>query len=235
MAAGPPTSTREMTPGRARLAATAAVVAVALVLAGCGEPRGEFAGVSSTVGPQAKGQGKTQAKDKAGAASGLEAAQGFRSTRRFRPTPAPVRVEIPAIGVATRLQRLGRAGDGTIEVPHGPDKWDVAGWYKDGTRPGDPGSAVILGHVDSKRGPAVFFRLRELRKGDEIAVGRADGSTVRFAVERVAQYDKQRFPTDEVYYPTLTPALRLVTCGGEFDATAGHYRSNVIVFATLKP
>jgi hypothetical protein len=80
----------------------------------------------------------------------------------------------------------------------------------------------------------VFFRLRELRKGDEIEVGRADGST-RFTVERVAQYDKRRFPTDEVYYPTLTPALRLVTCGGEFDATAGHYRSNVIVFATLKP
>jgi sortase (surface protein transpeptidase) len=111
----------------------------------------------------------------------------------------------------------------------------VAGWYAPGTRPGDPGSAVILGHVDSKRGPAVFFRLRELRPGDEIRVGRADGSSVRFTVQRTEQYGKQRFPTDEVYYPTLTPALRLVTCGGEFDATAGHYRSNVIVFATRAP
>jgi sortase (surface protein transpeptidase) len=222
-----------MTLGRARLAATAAVVAVALLLAGCGEPRGEFAGVSSTVGPQAKGQGKTQAKVQAVAASGLEAAQGFRSTRRFRPTPAPVRVEIPAIGVATRLQRLGRAGDGTIEVPHGPDKWDVAGWYKDGTRPGDPGSAVILGHVDSTSGPAVFYRLRELRRGDRVEVVRAGGSRVTFTVQRVEQYPKRRFPTSEVYYPTLEPMLRLVTCGGAFDRSTHHYIDNVIVFASL--
>jgi sortase (surface protein transpeptidase) len=110
----------------------------------------------------------------------------------------------------------------------------VAGWYAPGTRPGDPGSAVILGHVDSKRGPAVFFRLRELRRGDDVTITRADGSSVRFAVDRTEQYDKRRFPTDAVYYPTLAPELRLVTCGGEFDATAGHYRSNVIVFATLK-
>ena len=220
-----------MTSGRARLAATAAVVAVALLLAGCGEPRGEFAGVSSTVGPQATNQAKD--KDKAGAASGLEAAQGFRSTRRFRPTPAPVRVEIPAIGVATPLQRLGRAGDGTIEVPHGPDKWDVAGWYKDGTRPGDPGSAVILGHVDSTSGPAVFYRLRELRRGDRVEVVRAGGSRVTFTVQRVEQYPKRRFPTAEVYYPTLEPMLRLVTCGGAFDEATGHYTDNVIVFAVL--
>jgi sortase (surface protein transpeptidase) len=79
---------------------------------------------------------------------------------------------------------------------------EVAGWYALGPRPGDPGSAVILGHVDSTRGPAVFYRLRQLRPGDEITIRRADGSVVRFAVQRTAQYDKRRFPTDEVYYPT---------------------------------
>jgi len=93
---------------------------------------------------------------------------------------------------------------------------------------------VILGHVDSKRGPAVFFRLRELRPGDRIDVQRADGSWVRFVVQRIAKYDKRRFPTDAVYYPTLTPMLQLVTCGGQFDATTGHYRSNIIVFATMR-
>jgi hypothetical protein len=93
---------------------------------------------------------------------------------------------------------------------------------------------VILGHVDSKRGPAVFFRLRELRRGDEIRVGRADGSSLRFVVERTEQYDKQRFPTDDVYYPTLTPGLRLVTCGGLFDYRTRHYRSNIIVFAAIR-
>jgi sortase (surface protein transpeptidase) len=126
------------------------------------------------------------------------------------------------------LIRLGRAPDGTVEVPK---PLGVAGWYAPGTRPGDPGSAVIPGHVDSKRGPAVFYRLRELRRGDEIRVKPTDGSWLRFVVVRTEQTLKQRFPTDEVYYPTLTPGLRLVTCGGEFDDRTGHYRSNIIVFA----
>jgi len=81
----------------------------------------------------------------------------------------------------------------------------------------------------------VFFRLHQLRRGDAITITRADGSSVRFVVERTEQYPKRRFPTDEVYYPTLTPALRLVTCGGQFDYATGHYRSNVIVFATMEP
>jgi sortase (surface protein transpeptidase) len=208
-----------MRAGRARLGAAA--VALAL-LAGCAQ-----AGANRVEPPPAAATTREP-----GPAAGGDAARDIRAARGYKATPVPVRIDIPRIGVTSSLDRLGRARDKTVEVP---TRWEVAGWYAAGTRPGDPGSAVILGHVDSKRGPAVFFRLRELRKGDEIEVGRADGSTIRFTVERVAQYDKRRFPTDEVYYPTLTPALRLVTCGGEFDATAGHYRSNVIVFATLKP
>jgi sortase (surface protein transpeptidase) len=215
-----------MTTSRARLAATAVAVAVALLaLAGCGGPRAEYAGVASTVGPQGPEQPRPD--------DGLEAARGFRSTRGYRSTPAPVRLEIPAIGVATPLQRLGRAGDGTVEVPYGPDKWDVAGWYAAGTRPGDPGSAVILGHVDSTAGPAVFYRLRALRPGDRVEVVRAGGSRVAFTVERVERYPKRRFPTADVYYPTLEPKLRLVTCGGVFDRSTDHYTDNVIAFATL--
>jgi sortase (surface protein transpeptidase) len=213
-----------MTGGRRRLAAVAGGVALLALAAGCGGsgPEGRYAGVSSTVA--------TRAPDRP--AKGAEAARGFRSVRDYRKTAVPVRVEIPKIGVASSLDRLGQAPDKTVQEP---TQWAVAGWYAPGTRPGDPGSAVILGHVDSKRGPAVFFRLRELRRGDEIEVGRADGSSVRFVVQRTEQYPKDRFPTDAVYYPTLTPALRLVTCGGEFDATVGRYRSNVIVFATLAP
>jgi sortase (surface protein transpeptidase) len=166
----------------------------------------------------------------AGTASGAKAVRDFHSTRGYKATPPPVRLEIPRIQVRTALQRLGQAPDHTIEVP---SRWEVAGWYAAGPRPGDPGSAVILGHVDSTRGPAVFFRLRELRAGDQIQVTRADGSQVRFAVDRISEYDKRRFPTDEVYYPTLKPTLRLVTCGGQFDFAVHHYRSNVIVFATI--
>jgi sortase (surface protein transpeptidase) len=206
-----------------RLAALAGAVALVLA-AGCdgGGPSGGHTGTSRATSAQAPGQ----------EAKGLDAAHGFRSVRGYRATPVPVRVEIPRIGVASSLDRLGRAPDGTIQEP---SRWEVAGWYAPGTRPGDPGSAVILGHVDSKRSPAVFFRLRELRQGDTVTIGRADGSSVRFIVQRTEQHPKDRFPTDDVYYPTLTPALRLVTCGGEFDATAGRYRSNLIVFATIAP
>jgi sortase (surface protein transpeptidase) len=207
-----------MNAGRARLAAG---LAAAALLAGCSAAGAQRAepppAAAATTGP---------------AAAGVDAAREFHSTRGYRATPVPVRIDIPAIGVTSSLDRLGRAPDRTVQVP---SRWERAGWYTPGTRPGDPGSAVILGHVDSKRGPAVFYRLRELRRGDLVEVTRADGSKVRFAVQRTEQYDKRRFPTDEVYYPTLTPALRLVTCGGEFDATAGHYRSNIIVFATLRP
>jgi sortase (surface protein transpeptidase) len=207
-----------MTRGRRRLAAAAAVAAL---LVGC----------SGSDARQAQPPSATTSPTPDQAAGGADAADGFRSVRDYRATPVPVRVEIPKIGVASSLDRLGRAPDGTVQEP---TRWAVAGWYAAGTRPGDPGSAVILGHVDSKRGPAVFFRLRELRQGDRVAIGRADGSTVRFVVQRTEQYPKDRCPTDEVYYPTLTPALRLVTCGGEFDATTGRYRSNVIVFANIQ-
>jgi Sortase domain len=209
-----------MTPGPRRALAAAAALAL---LAGCStsgarqaEPSGA-AGSATTVDRPA---------------GGVEAARGFRSARGYRATPIPVRIDIPRIQVSSSLERLGRARDGTVEVP---SRWGVAGWYALGPRPGDPGSAVILGHVDSRSGPAVFYRLHRLRPGDEIVVTRADRSTVRFAVQRTEQYDKLRFPTDEVYYPTLTSTLRLVTCGGQFDASTGHYRSNVIVFAGVKP
>jgi Sortase domain len=214
-----------MTRRRSRRAATAVALALLglVVLAGCGGPRARYAGISSTVA--------TQDQDRP--AGGREAVHEFRSTRGYRGTPVPVRLEIARIGVSTRIQRLGRDADGAVEVPAGPGQWEEAGWYAGGTRPGDPGSAVILGHVDSKSGPAVFYRLRELRRGDRVEVVRADGSRVRFTVARVEQYPKRRFPTADVYYPTLTPMLRLVTCGGAFDRGWGHYLDNVIVFANL--
>jgi hypothetical protein len=218
-----------MTWGRRPLAVSAAALALLVSCAGS-DPR--LADPAPATGSQTPGRtASPQTPDRT--ASGLDAARGFQSVRGYRATPLPVRIIIPKIGIASPLDRLGRAPDGTVEVP-GPDRWEVPGWYELGPRPGDRGSAVILGHVDSKRGPAVFFRLRELRAGDEIKVTRADRSSARFVVERTAQYDKQRFPTDEVYYPTLTSALRLVTCGGQFDHGTGHYRSNIIVFATLR-
>jgi hypothetical protein len=175
------------------------------LLAGCSSSGAHPADPSAAVASQTPD--RTASSQTAGpAADGLDAARSFRSPRGYRATPIPIRVQIPKIGVASSLDRLGRAPDGTVQVP-GPDRWEVPGWYELGPRPGELGSAVILGHVDSKRGPAVFFRLRELRAGDEIDVTRADRSSVRFVVQRTEQYDKQRFPTDEVLpHPDLGAA-----------------------------
>jgi sortase (surface protein transpeptidase) len=90
---------------------------------------------------------------------------------------------------------------------------------------------VIAGHVDSRAGPAVFYRLRELRAGAQVYVDRADGSTIRFRVTERRQVAKSAFPADLVYTPTLRPILHLVTCGGAFDAASGHYRDNIVVTA----
>ncbi|MEV0127807.1 class F sortase [Dactylosporangium sp. NPDC050688] len=145
----------------------------------------------------------------------------------------PVHLEIPAIGVSTALMELGLNGDGTIAVP--PLRAGApAGWYRYLATPGEAGPAVILGHVDTARdGPAVFYQLRDLRPGDEVSVRRADGRTAVFGVQRVAQYPKSQFPSDEVYGATDRPVLRLVTCGGTFDRLQRSYRGNVVVFATL--
>ena len=152
----------------------------------------------------------------------------YRSTRAHSETAAPVRLRIPSIDVDTGLEALGRAPDQSIEVPRQPSS---AGWWAGGPRPGQVGPAVILGHVDSKTGPAVFFRLGELEAGDEVLVERADGTTARFLVTTLERYHKAEFPSELVYYPTVEPELRLVTCGGPFDPSTGHYRDNLVVFA----
>jgi hypothetical protein len=92
---------------------------------------------------------------------------------------------------------------------------------------------VITGHVDSVAGPAVFFRLRQVAAGDPVSVVRADGTTVRFTVTRVARYPKGDFPTAEVYAPTQRPELRLITCGGDFDRSARSYLDDLVVYAAL--
>jgi hypothetical protein len=157
-------------------------------------------------------------------------AESFRSMRDYQQVQValPVRLRIPAARVDSELLRLGRMPDGTIAVP---DSFDLAGWYEEGPRPGQPGPAVILGHVDSTKGPAVFFYLKTLPMGAEVFVDRADGSTVKFRVTGRSQVPKTLFPTDLVYGPTLEASLRLVTCGGSFDRSTRNYRDNVIIYA----
>jgi hypothetical protein len=145
---------------------------------------------------------------------------------------APVSLTIPSIGVRTRLIRLGITKSGALQVPASTT---VAGWYTGSPRPGAIGSSVIVGHVDSLTGPGIFYRLPLLHPRDLIYVRRKDGRLAVFRVNSVHQYTKRGFPTVRVYGPAPTPQLRLITCGGTFDVQTGHYLSNIVVYATMKP
>jgi hypothetical protein len=141
-----------------------------------------------------------------------------------------VRLVVPAVGIATPLVRLGLGPDGAMQVP---GDFGRAGWFAGGPRPGQLGPAVIAGHVDSQTGPAVFYRLRDLRPGNAVLVDRADGTRLRFVVERAGSFPKAGFPTAAVFGPVPAAALRLVTCTGDFDRARGSYRDNLVVFASL--
>jgi sortase (surface protein transpeptidase) len=140
------------------------------------------------------------------------------------------RLSIPVIGVRTSLVDLGLRANGTLQVP---SSTAVAGWYTGSPRPGTVGAAVIAGHVDSLSGLGIFFWLRELRPGDRVYVGRADGTMAVFTVTAVRKFAKDLFPTAAVYGPVPDPELRLITCGGVFDRSLGSYLSNIVVFARL--
>jgi sortase (surface protein transpeptidase) len=142
----------------------------------------------------------------------------------------PVSLTVPAIGVKTSLIHLGLEANGSLQVP---STTAVAGWYTESPRPGAVGSAVIVGHVDSYKGPGVFYWLRDLKPGDHVYVTRADKSVAEFSVTSVQSYPKAAFPTSIVYGATPDAELRLITCGGTFDSSSGHYLSNVIAYATL--
>ena len=141
----------------------------------------------------------------------------------------PTRLRIASLGVDTGLESLTVDPKGELQSPK---VYDEAGWFAGGTAPGDPGPAVLAGHVDSRTGPAVFYKLHELKAGDRVEVQRG-GAWLTFRVTAREHYAKARFPSAKVYGPTPVPELRLITCGGEFDAAKHSYRENVVVYAVL--
>ena len=142
----------------------------------------------------------------------------------------PVALRIPAINLAVSLSTLGLNPDRTVQVP---TDFQEPGWFDLGPSPGQVGSAVILGHVDSYQGPAVFFRLRALHPSDQVEVSLADGMIAHFMVTTVVQYPKDQFPAEQVYASHGGSALQLVTCGGAFDTHTRSYLSNVVAYTTL--
>ena len=171
--------------------------------------------------------GRLRTVPNASSAVGLERARVLAPSR-------PVSLSIPAIDLNSPLLEAGLNPNGTIAVPPLLATPSEPAWYRYSPTPGALGPAVILGHVDSYRGPAIFFRLAALRPGDRIDVGLQDGVTAVFVVDGVREYAKARFPSTLVYGRTDFAALRLITCGGSFDSTTRSYLDNVVVFASLE-
>jgi sortase (surface protein transpeptidase) len=140
----------------------------------------------------------------------------------------PTSIAIPAIGVHAPIVAVGLQANGAMQLPN-PGQ---VGWYRLGPRPGAPGPAVLIGHVDNHTGPDVFYRLRQLRPGDQILIGQSDGTTTRFLVGRLAQHPKTALPTNRIWTTTTKPVVRLVTCAGSWDHATGHYLDNFFVYAS---
>jgi sortase (surface protein transpeptidase) len=147
------------------------------------------------------------------------------------PESEPVTVSIPRIHVQSRLVELGLDGDGKMQVPQHAGE---AGWFSRAPTPGALGPAVIAGHVTWNRTHGVFYRLGTMRRGDHVRVSRKDGKTAVFTVNRVARFPKSRFPTQAVYGQIDYAGLRLITCGGSYDAVGHSYEDNIVVFAKLE-
>jgi hypothetical protein len=186
----------------------------------------QHSGHSSQIGHRARAS-----RGVAGGAAGpIGRISGPAKRSKYNTVAKPEWLAIPAIGVFTTLVRLGLTAQDTLRVP---PTAAVAGWYTGGPRPGEIGSSIIAGHIDSRLGPGVFFHLGQLRRGDYIYVIRADHTVGIFEVTALRTYSKARFPREKVYGPVPDAELRLITCGGTFDYATGSYLSNVVAYAVL--
>ncbi|MFI0505384.1 class F sortase [Streptomyces albogriseolus] len=148
------------------------------------------------------------------------------------PRSAPTRLVIPSIGVNAPFIALDLDSEGRLEPPPANDT-NLVGWYAKGVSPGELGTAIIAGHVDTKTSAAVFARLSELEKGDRFQVRRADGTRATFVVDEAESFEKDDFPNERVYADTPDAQVRLITCAGAYDRAAKDYTENLVVFAHL--
>ncbi|MBC9725962.1 class F sortase [Streptomyces sp. TRM68367] len=147
------------------------------------------------------------------------------------PYAVPDRVRIPAIQVDAPVMAVGLDAQGWVDAPP-PEDPNLAGWFTGAVSPGEKGTAVVVGHVDNRQGPAVFYGLGALKKGNRVEVTRQDGKTAVFEIYGIEVFAKDNFPGDRVYGSKGGPELRVITCGGGFSKQNG-YQGNVVVFARL--
>lgn len=145
------------------------------------------------------------------------------------PIAAPVRIEIPAIGVDTQIENVGITPENVMDIPHDFTK---VGWYDRGAKPGESGAAILNGHFDRNDGsPAVFYKLELLEAGDEIFVTTQGNNRLTFKVKELQSYPLQNFPIEYVYGQYQGKALRLITCDGIWDQIGRSYTKRLIVLS----
>ncbi|MFF5183283.1 class F sortase [Streptomyces sp. NPDC000345] len=167
------------------------------------------------------------------APSSAPAAGAGQPVGRHLPRSRPVRLRIPRISVDAPFTDLSLNAKGQLEAPP-PNDTNLVGWHAAGPSPGETGTAIIAGHVDTKTSAAVFAELRYLKKGDVVDVLRADGSVAHFVVDSAQTFAKNAFPSERVYADTAQAQVRLITCAGEYDRSAKDYKDNLVVFAHLR-
>lgn len=143
----------------------------------------------------------------------------------------PIAIEIPALNISTEIEKVGRLENGQMGVPKG---MDTVGWFSDGAKPGSPGNAVMAGHVDSKSGPAVFYKLEELKNGDEVIVKDQDGKALTFEVTGKEKYNRKTAPVEKIFDYAYGSKLNLITCTGTFNVEEGTHEERLVVYTELK-
>jgi len=233
--AQPPSSTDDepvpAAQGASRSGALMMCAAAGLVLiAGLINGHGDSAGSSSPAGaPRPAAAAPQSTATSAPRSTGTDSGQ---PVGKHMPRSAPVRLRIPKIWVDAPFTDLYLNSSGQLEPPPAADT-NLVGWHAKGAAPGETGTAVIAGHVDTKTSAAVFANLGELKKGDVFYVDRADGSTATFQVDDAETFEKSDFPSDRVYDDTPRAEARLITCAGDYDHSAHDYTDNLVVFAHL--
>lgn len=202
-------------------------------LAGCNAASGETPKLESAAKDPAKSHQEDRVENipMQTINSGNEQSSNGKVIRETRESIEPFRIQIPSINVDAGIEKVGLLENGQMGVP---ESFETVGWYEGGPKPGERGNSVIAGHVDSKKGPAVFFYLKNLKEGDEIIISDEKGKSLTFLVNDIKSYPTELSPVNDIFDYSYQSQLNLITCTGIYDRKTGNHSERLVVYTTLK-
>ncbi|MBH0156419.1 class F sortase [Fictibacillus sp. 5RED26] len=202
---------------------------IGLLITGCSAPEDTKNNKASESSETIK-EGQEQEKEVKSSSTELTPPEGLK-LKADTEGIVPTTIEIPSLKINTEIEKVGRLDNGQMGVPKG---MDTVGWFSDGVKPGSPGNAVMAGHVDSKSGPAVFYKLEDLEAGDEVIVKDQDGKTFTFVVTDKEKYNRKTAPVDKIFDYSYGSKLNLITCTGNFNRDEGTHEERLVIYTELK-